>query len=510
MKTTAFLFLIAFVSLLRASTEDVEIQVDVFGGKGAGKFDRANITREENKVLQAPFAGGDGSTLNQVIAAPDGSLYFCGSLGDNPLKTLPFSSASDPEGSAFVAHLTPDARTLKSLLRLPREFTSARRLAIAPDGTVVVAGESSGELSVARVSGGLDEILWTKKVTGDTVASLAVAPDNSVVVCPSTIPFVSRIAPDGSKLIPFGNSQTFRIDGANPEIFKAWWEGCGYAAAGYKGGATYLRGGNAGVAALPDGTFVLFSSNFLRHPGGGPDFDLMLLKFNGDGKILWCTNLLDGLPAESDQKSPSMLIDPYTGDLLLCANQHGHFKHNLIFTDGAYQNPHPYITGDITIGWVARVDPATGKPKAATYFFPEIPGSLVGGKKRANSLFLIAAASDKAGNLYVTGASAYKFETTLHAFQSEGNSGAFIAAFSPKLDRLLYASLITEPGSEIEPTSIAVAPGGPVTVGNFSPKKSRASEFSPTNADVTNYLLPHLAGPRGSFLNYTPSGPWLN
>jgi hypothetical protein len=234
----------------------------------------------------------------------------------------------------------------------------------------------------------------------------------------------------------------------------------------------------------------------------------MLMRFDANGKILWTSHLLDALPAESDHKQPTMALDPHNGDLLLTSIQHGHFKHNLIYTPGSYQNPHPYTTGDIMIGWLARVDPATGKPKAATFFFPEVPGPAVGGKKKANSLFPTAITADAEGTIYVAGVSAFKFETTLHAFQSAGNSGGFIAAFTPDLGRLTYASLVESPGFSFTPTGIALGQGGPITVGNYTAKKNAPSKFDAANADVTNYLLPQPNGLKGGFLNFTPSGPW--
>lgn len=484
--------------------QEQEIRVNVIKG-GAGKFNQANITREENKVIQGAFSGGPGSSLESIIAAPDGTLYLCGFLSGNPS----FPLATTPGGGAFVARVSRDARTIEASIRLPAEFLTARCLALSPDGTVVVAGERDAEtLVVARLAANLDRVLWTHTAIGDRAVSVAVAPDSSVIVCPNEKPFVSRIAADGSALIPFGTSDTFRTDGGNPDVYQAWWVGCGYVEAGYTRGATYHRGGSGGVVALKDGTFVLFTTNFLHHPGGGPDFDPMLLRFDGSGKILWCTNLLEGLPAESDHKQARMSLDPHSGDLLLAAVQHGHFPKNLLLTPGAMMRTDNYFTGNIMIGWIARVDPATGQPRASTFYFPEIPGPLVTGKKKANSLFPLAPVADEAGNIYVTGRSAYKFATTLHAFQSDADSGAFISVFTPGLNRLLYASLVSSPGCDIEPCSIAVAPGGPVVTGRFSVKDGEAPEFVGANTDVTNYLVPRPAGTTGGFLSYHPSSPW--
>ncbi len=508
MKTSALIALIALAALTNVSAqepEDVEVRVNVLGEGGVGKFSEANITVESNKVLQAAFAGAPGNTLDAMVAAQDSTVYVAGS-SPGPTR-LPGDEAG---GAAFVARISPDMRHLERMLRLPPVFVSANCLAVSPDGAVVVAGEKKGGgLMVARLTSDLGRILWSRSVMGDRAASVCVAPDGSVVVSPVEKPFVSRIAADGSRLIPFGNKETFRTDGANPDIHKAWWEGCGYAASGYKGSATYHRGGNAGVVALKDGTFVLFTTNFLTHPGGGPDFDPMLLKFDANGNILWCTNLLDGLPAESDHKQPRMAVDPYTGDLLLAAVQHGHFTHNFIATPGAYLNPHAWFTGNIMIGWIARVDPATGQPKAATFLFPEMPGPMVAGKRRANSLFPQAPAADAEGNLYITGSTAWKFETTLHAFQSEPLGGCgFVAVFNPDLSRLTYASLITSKGYDFSGRAIVTTPGGPAVIGNYQQGKTGPFDFVTANHDATNYLLPRPPGPRGGFVGYYPSAPW--
>lgn len=489
-----------------------EVKVDIFGGGGAGKFNKANITREENKIIQAVFAGTGNDVLEAIITDASGHLLVCGNFGtvSDPRRPLPEVAPGGTGGTAFVARLSPDGRQMQRLLRLPPAFLSARCIAAAPDGTSVVAGEAAGDqLIVARLAEDLGSIVWTRTVVGDRAVSVAVAPDNSVVVSPAEKPFVSRIKPDGSGLVPFGAAENFRTDGGNPDVYKAWWLDLGYPEAGYKRGATYHRGGNGGVVALSDGTFVLFTTHFLHHPGGGPDFDPMLLKFDGEGKILWCTNLLEGLPAESDHKQARLGLDPHTGDLLLACIQHGHFAKNLIHTANAFLNPHAWFTGDIMIGWIARVDPATGKPKAATYYFPEMPGPMQAGKRRANSLFPQAPTADASGNIYVTGKTAWKLGTTIHAFQAEplGGSG-FVSVFNADLSRLLYASLVTSKGFDFDPRGIVLGAGGPAVVGTFQQKKEGPYEFVHTNEDVANFLIPQPAANAGAFFGYYPSKPW--
>ena len=483
--------LLVLVLLPLAFADDVEVSVDIPGVRGGGKFRASNITRDENKVVQAAFDG----MLDDLIASRSGGFLIVGT-GSN---TRP-----------FVARLSRDARTLEQRFEFPPEFLDAVCLAEGPDGSFAVAGRDQNEgIRVGLISPSLEKLQWSRTVTGDRPASVAVAPDGSVVVCPEQKPFVSRIAADGSRLIPFGNNDTFRTDGANPDIHKAWWEDCGFAKAGHSS-PRYHAGGCAGVVALPDGEFVLFTTNFLKHPGGLPDFDPMLLRFNSEGKIIWCTNLLDGLPAESDHKQPHMVLDPSTGDLLLTAIQHGHFKHNLIASPGAFLTPHEWLTGDIMIGWIARVDAATGRPKVATFYFPELSGQLVGGKKRANSLFPAKPAMDAEGNFYVTGKSAWKLPTTLHAFQTEplGSSG-FLSVFNPNLTRLLHSSLITAKGASMAGKAVAIAPGGPVVLGSYEIEKPAEADFVSTNADATNFLLEKPASSKGGFFGIYPSGNWF-
>ncbi len=484
--------------------DDDAVQVNVLGKVGAGKFNQANITREENKVIQAVFKGV--SACHAMVSSADGTVLVAGSLTGPADAPIPAAAPGGPGGTAFVARLSPDLRQMQQCLLLPPDFLTARCLDSAADGAVVVGGEKNGgDLLIARLSPGLDNIVWTKPVVGDIAVSVSFAPDNSVIVCPKEKPFVSRVATDGSRLLPFGSSETFRTDAGNPDILKAWWEGCGYVAAGFKS-ATYHRGGSGGVRALPDGTFVLFTTNFVRLPNGQPDFDPMLVRFDGTGNILWCTNLLDGLPAESDQKNPYMSVDPHTGDLLLAATQHGHFAQNFVSTPGAYLDPHDWFTADIMIGWIARVDPDTGKPKAATFYFPELPGPVAAGKRRANSLFPKAPAADVGGNIYVTGNTAFRLPTTLHAFQSEqlGGSG-FVTVFDKSLSQLIYASVITSKGYSFVGRAIAATAAGPSVIADF--QTSAPGDFVNANADATNFLAPAPVGPTGSILGFYPLAP---
>jgi hypothetical protein len=168
-----------------------------------------------------------------------------------------------------------------------------------------------------------------------------------------------------------------------------------------------------------------------------------------------------------------------------------------------------WFTGNIMIGWIARVNPDNGVPKAATFYFPEMPGPIQNGKRRANSLFPKAPAVDAEGNIYVTGATAWKLPTTIHAFQSEplGGSG-FLSIFSPDLSRLIYSSLLTSKGYKFTGKAVIATPGGPGVIGSFEKEKTGPYDFVTANSEVTNYLAPSPPGDSGGVVGFYPSGPW--
>ena len=145
-----FLFFLSAVPLF-CFAEDVDVEVNVLGK--AGKFNQANITREENKVIQAVFGGAPGDSLDAMISAPDGSILVAGTLAHPEDLSVPTFACKEGAGTAIVARLSSDLRTVQALFRLPPGFLTSRCLAVSPDGSVVVAGEcQGGGIIVARLT----------------------------------------------------------------------------------------------------------------------------------------------------------------------------------------------------------------------------------------------------------------------------------------------------------------------------------------------------------------------
>ncbi len=508
--------LFSFTTLpLRAQNDPfTEVQVNVLPKKGM-KFDPLAIYREDQAVLQGAFGTSADDTVTDLATLPDGRVLAIGTLGApaEAAKRFPVTMADGvgATGSAFLAVFDPTFRQMERLVPLPKDITRPACIRVAPDGTVFVGGDAAAvdRLAVMKFSPALDVMLWRADAVGDRMTGLALMPDGSVVVAPDQAPFISRIRADGGGLIPFGNEKHFRVDGANPQVADKYWGGNGYSDLGYRG-CTYQRGGSGGIGVTADGNLVFFTSNFVRLPDGSPDFDPMLLKFTPSGELLWARNLLQGLPSPSDQKSPYLTVDPHSGDLLLTLRQHGSFANNMAVGPQAYLTTESWLTGNIMIGWIARVDAGTGDVKAGTMYFPDMGRPPKGGKRTANSLFPSAVRADAAGRIYVTGATAYKLTTTRHAFQPEplGGSG-FLTVFDPDLSRVLYANLLTGQGFNLQGTALTVTDGGPIVAAALKRGAKPPFGFVAANAEKTDFLSPEPTGEKDAMLSLFPSQTWF-
>jgi hypothetical protein len=417
---------------------------------------------------------------------------------------------------AFIGVTDAHFRELKRVAFLPSAFARIRHVEIAADGSVFLGGESphgTGEqrLAVMKLPSSLLKPIWQANVAGDQMSGMAVLPDGTVVVAPNMYPFISRLKADGSGLLPFGTEPTFRTDAKNPDIYQKWWLDQKYPESGVAS-ASYHRGNAGGVAATQDGNLVFLTTNFVKHKTGSPDFDPMLIKFTTEGEILWATHLLEGLPALSDHKSPHLYVCPYSGDIIATMRQHGHFATNLQVGSRAYLKTDNWLTGNIMIGWIGRIDPSTGAVKAGTMYFPDMGTAPIGGKRTANSLFPEVIRTDREGNIYLAGMAAHKLETTLHAFQPEkmGDSG-FISVFNPDLSKLLYANLITGYGYGYRPTAMVVTEIGPLVASQITEKvqtRAHRPQLVPSNTDKTTFLSDQTLGKEDIFFSLLPSAPW--
>jgi uncharacterized protein (TIGR03437 family) len=139
-----------------------------------------------------------GST-NQLLRSTDAGRTFTRVMGGQPLlyphpdlKGLVW--AITPSVAAFVARLTPAGDQVKaSALYGGSRGEVLTAMAVAPDGSVVIAGDTastdlplagafaaSGTSFVARLSPGLDQLLHASYTPARRINVLAVAPDNTI------------------------------------------------------------------------------------------------------------------------------------------------------------------------------------------------------------------------------------------------------------------------------------------------------------------------------------------
>lgn len=500
------------------SEENVEIIVNVLPKKGM-KFDESALYREDQEVIQAVMCSSGADEVNALALLSSRHILMAGSLGaaDNPLADRPRLGCSEAgvRSGAFIAVTDATFRELIRVAFLPSTFSHIHHIEVADDGSVFLGGSSARKggdngLAVMKLSSDLRQVIWSQQVRGNLMSGMTLLPDLSVVVAPDKNPFISRIAADGSRTLPFGEEPYFRTDGANPDVRQAWWFDQHYPESGVIG-ATYLHGNSGGVGTTRDGNLVFLTSNFVRHKDGSPDFDPMLIKFTPEGKVLWATHLLEGLPALSDHKSPFLYVCPYSGDIIATMRQHGHFANNLVVGPNAYLKTDNWLTGDIMIGWIGRIDPDTGRVKAGTMYFPDLGRPPEGGKRSANSLIPSAVRTDPEGNIYLAGKAAYKLDTTLHAFQSEklGDSG-FISVFDASLQNLRYANLITGNGYRYDPRTLVVTERGPLVATTIrrDPETKQPARLIHSHADKTNFLSEDLKAENGILFSLLPSAPW--
>ncbi len=499
---------------------EVEYQSTILPGKKL-KFDAQAIYSEDANVLQGFFGSNGNDEIACVLALPDGRIAATGMLGNAaglsgslPRPAIP---GIQPGGSAFLAVFEPKMRKMEGIILLGADVVRGRKLALGTDGSLFVGADRPDKtqpgLAVFKFSPGVDRLLWRRDVAGDHLTGLAILSDQSCVVSATHHPFLTRIKADGSGPAPFGATEQIRVDLANPEVHAAYWQDLGYAEKGVRMQAS-LRGGVGGIVATKDDGIVYLASHSIRlggrEFGGAPDFDLMLLRFGPDGKLAWATNLAAGIPNPSDHKLPRIAYDPWTGDILVTAIQHGHFarNQNLILTEAAFLDVDNYFTGDIMIGWIGRIDAATGKVKASTYFFPDLQKAMQAGKRFASSLFPEAILADADGRVYVTGATGYKLQTTLHAFQTDPMGGpGFLAVFDRDLSRLLHCTLITGRGYGARGRTLTLGQLGPVIGSSITPGDPPV-EVVVANPEKTNYLSPKLLGGEDGMLSMYPSSTW--
>jgi hypothetical protein len=485
------------------------------------KYNEQALYEESQEVLQGLFGSGAADEANDAVALPAGGVAFVGRFGlvaDLPtgVERFTIDGVSQP-GAAYVAFLDPTLRKL-SIAQLPATIQTAKRIRRDSTGHLIIGAQdhlqeegAMGTITILKLTPDGRKLVWSRSLAQGALADIALMADDTVLVLPASTPFVTRIKADGSGTIPFGQGD-LRLDMGNPQVQQKYWVDLQYAAKGY--GLKRIR--YYGIGATHDGGVVVTGDISVTAPGGLPDFEPYLIKFGSDGNVLWATHLCQSLPALSDHKEPTLHVDPNTGDILIAMRQHGHFESNLIAPEGGMicnrQLNSGWNSGDLMIGWIGRVDAATGAVKNGTFYFSVLEGQEKGGKKQANTLLPRHITTDSSGYVYLSGVTAYKLATTKRAFQLEplGGSTGFLTVFDPKLSRIMYANLFASgPNTGMSPNAVAIGKLGPVVVGSATCTVPLTAPFFTANIEKTNYLQAKPKDRQDVFITVLPSKYWF-
>ena len=211
---------------------------------------------ETAKQWVATLGGSDDDYGRSVAVAPDGSVYVCGrtnsaGAGYYDLLLAKFSSSGTVQWQ----------KTLGG-----SDYEEGNSVAVAPDGSVYVCGETDGSVLLAKFSSS-GTVQWQKTLSGwsnDYGRSVAVAPDGSVYVCGGTSG-TSSTGAGGSDLLlaKFSSSGTVQ------------WQKI-------LGGSSMDAGYS--VAVAPDGSVYVCGRT---NSAGAGYYDLLLAKFSSSGTVQW-------------------------------------------------------------------------------------------------------------------------------------------------------------------------------------------------------------------------------
>jgi hypothetical protein len=214
-----------------------------------------------------------------------------------------------------------------------------------------------------------------------------------------------------------------------------------------KSGQNPIRGANLtpGALALDREGNILVAGTIPFHMGH-PDFDPFLLKFSPSGRLLWNNCFLNGLLSEPDQKVQALVIDPSNGDILVSYWQHGNNKQTLLVPENAWLSRFTGTNGNIKITWIGRVDAASGKLRASTYLYAQMPESKNPKWPDLNSVGLSALGVTSQSWVCAAGGTTICLPTTSNAIipsVSEYGGHPFFCVIEPDLTAPRYSTYLS-------------------------------------------------------------------
>ena len=452
-------------------------------------------------VLATHFGGSDADQITDLAGTAEGGIVVCGLLGSadglpKGLSPTRFLADKIGQGHGFVGKLSADMKTWVYFSVFPPDTFQPNRLAVAPDGSVALAGKqlsqlpgyrpdldwSKSEAAIAKVSADGKKLEWINPGGPNQAEATGLAVDGTGRVYwtagtrgAGMAAYLLRYKPDGSEYAKWSHEESrgwcVGLDKDDKQLNepgqfwhyykKGWLENDKDGFHDYDGPGGWapvkfwVKGIRQGgqVIVLPDGDIVVTGTmqyDFqVKGKRGFPAFDLLVARYSPTGKLRWSTNCYQ--PNDSvhtpDQKAADLIYDSVSGDIFVSAWQHGSNQYRFL---GKLVGD----TGNLSIFWVGRIDGKLGTLKAGWYLHnPQPKGNFSGwasngipkGWPKLSGNSITRLASDAKGRIYVTGQGATITWTTPNAHQdwpgqSWGRYG-MLYVLSPYLDRVHYASV---------------------------------------------------------------------
>ena len=123
-------------------------------GLSLGNYDRSKPLLIDPTIFATYFGAGRGDAINDIDPGSDGSLLFAGSSRSTDFPATEGAYDDDPKAArngrsaAIVGRLSADGSQLAFATFIQTRYgdSSAKRVRTLPDGRIVVAGETSGDL----------------------------------------------------------------------------------------------------------------------------------------------------------------------------------------------------------------------------------------------------------------------------------------------------------------------------------------------------------------------------
>ena len=407
------------------------------------------------QVLLSTYVGGPAADkLSGAAVAPDGTIVLAGNLSATDLPAFKGAKLYGTAGDGVIVRLSPNADTVFSVTRYEGTLSD---LKVDAQGNILIAGS----FGAARLEPTGAKAVWTIG-GGDKEARIAIGPDGGAVLLANKQ--INLLAADGRTLASWPASGGYVNDVAFDPVSRL----------------IVVCGFDNKKGTVPGQKTEPVQVAFVR-------------AYNLDGQEKWSAYGWQGqevadLQLMADTRAYRLAVGG-DGKLYVGGESAGgntmwmrgslDLKEKLTMPKGdKFQNA--YNTSANHITFVGRLDARTGMAEAGTLLLARLPND------KGNALRPRALAVDEAGRVYVGGMSASSPPVSSGAFGDTGDGGgAFFCVFNPDFNRVYATKLASD-----QTAAIAVGKDVIVAVGSGKDRVTPVSAWQKESAgDVDGFAV---------------------